>query len=90
MIENLAESLKQTLSIIDGWTIGRLVVVDDKAYLDLDCGESVTLNDSFYIQVRHDNGYHAITVNQTINTKDSFGWCLFAGLDARIKCKKVA
>jgi hypothetical protein len=66
-------------------------VADNKASLPLAIGEEIILNEDFHIEVRNaDEGYVPVTFEQLLLRKTEEAWPLFAGLDCRIRERKVA
>lgn len=92
---DLHESMQNTISqldaIIDGWTLGYLIINSGHAFLALTIGEVILLDhDNFNIEVRNNDEFVPVTVNQILNTKTAEGWPLMAGLDARIRQRRAA
>ncbi|WP_449622888.1 hypothetical protein [Robertmurraya sp. Marseille-Q9965] len=85
----LADSLKHSIHMIDAYlmnrTLGTLIVDDGQAYLELEVGELLTLNDSFEIEVITDSGYYPITYHEAVNTMSTDGWSLYGGFKARVR-----
>lgn len=90
MFERLHNHIQDTISIMDGYTIGRLIHDKGKVFLALEICEVILLSDKFLIEVRNGDEYMPVTFNQVLNAKNEVGWPLMAGLDARIKLKNVA
>ncbi|MDE8562762.1 hypothetical protein PNH38_02555 [Anoxybacillus rupiensis] len=92
----LSESIKYTTRKIDAflenYTIGTLVIENRQAFLQLEIGELIALNNSFEIQVFAGGKYHTITYEQALNTycSDMPECPLFAGFECRVKQKKIA
>ncbi|MCB7071190.1 hypothetical protein LIZ76_14720 [Caldibacillus sp. 210928-DFI.2.22] len=89
----LNNSMKQSIYEIDAflenYTLGTLIIDDKKAYLELDIGELIELDDTFKIQVINNREYIPVTYNQAINTIDKYmNAPLFAGFLARVKQKR--
>lgn len=85
----LTDSLKHSIHLIDAYldnfTLGILIVDDGQAYLQLDIGELITLDESFEIEVINGNEYHPVTYDEAVNTISTDGWSLYAGLKAKVK-----
>lgn len=88
--EQTLNMISQIDALIDGWTIGRLIIEDQHAFLALDIGEVILLNGNFEIEVRNGDEFVPVTVEQVLNTISTDGWLLYAGLDCRIRERKVA
>ncbi|MGG3683934.1 hypothetical protein [Aeribacillus composti] len=92
----LSDHIKYTTRKIDAfleqYTIGTLIIENGQAFLQLEIGELIKLNDSFLIEVYDGSQYHRISYEQALNTfcADMPDCPLFAGLEARIKRKAVA
>ena len=80
----LNDSLKKTLSIAEGYKIGRLTIEGNKASVQLDDGDIIEIDESYEVQVLNDNEWLQLT-NDMINKKTKEGWPLLAGFDARVK-----
>jgi hypothetical protein len=95
-MDTLSDHMKQTVRKIDAflenYTIGTLVIENGQAFLQLEIGEYIALNESFKIQVLAGGQYQTITYEQVINTfcSDAPEWHLYAGAECRIKRKAVA
>lgn len=92
---DLHESMQNTISqldaIIDGWTLGRLIIDLGHCFLALEIGEVILLNHGqFEIEVKNDVEFVPVTVNQILTTNSTDGWLLFTGLDTRIREKRAA
>lgn len=88
----LSDFIKHTISHIDAYldnyTIGTLIIDDGQAYLELDIGELITLDDSYKIEVINGDGkYHPITYHQAITTMCTDGWALYGGFKTRVRKK---
>jgi len=70
---------------LDNYTLGTLIVDDGQAYLELEIGELITLDDSYKIEVINGGEYQPITYHEAITRMSTDGWALFAGLTARVK-----
>lgn len=92
----LSDHIRYTTRMIDAfleqYTIGTLIIENRQAFLQLEIGEFIQLNDSFLIEIFAGGAYHTITYQQAINTfcADMPDCPLFAGLEARVKRKEVA
>ncbi|MGG3847410.1 hypothetical protein [Aeribacillus composti] len=95
-MDTLSDHIKQTTRKIDAflnnYTLGTLIIENGQAFLQLEIGEYIQLNDSFLIEVFAGGAYRTITYEQALNTfcADMPDCPLFAGLEARIKRKAVA
>lgn len=89
--ESIQDTISQIDAIIDGWTLGRLIVEGGHCFLVLPIGEVVLLDtDDFEIEVQNDNEFVPVTINQIMTTLSTDGWYLFAGSDCRIRQRRVA
>ncbi|HZG59896.1 MAG TPA: hypothetical protein VEY68_05415 [Anoxybacillus sp.] len=92
----LTEHIKYTTRKIDAflenYTLGTLVIENGQAFLQLEIGEFIQLNDLFIIEVFDGEKYNRISYQEALNTycSDAPEWHLYAGLEARIKRKEVA
>jgi hypothetical protein len=79
-------------AFLDNYTLGTLIIENGQAFLQLEIGEYIALNDSFEIQVFAGGQYHTITYEQALNTfcADMPNCPLFAGLEERVERKEVA
>ncbi|MED0717429.1 hypothetical protein [Aeribacillus composti] len=95
-MDTLSDHIKYTTRKIDAflenYTLGTLVIENGQAFLQLEIGELIQLNDSFIIEVFDGEKYNCISYEQALNTfcADMPDCPLFAGLEARIKRKAVA
>jgi protein-tyrosine phosphatase len=95
-MDTLSDHIKYTTRKIDAflenYTLGTLVIENGQAFLQLEIGELIQLNDSFIIEVFDGEKYNLISYEQALNTfcADMPDCPLFAGLEARIKRKAVA
>ncbi|MDN3956218.1 hypothetical protein [Sporolactobacillus laevolacticus] len=92
---DLHESMQNTISqldaIIDGWTLGRLIIDLGHCFLALEIGEVILLNHGqFEIEVSNGDEFVPVTIDHILNCKTDEGWPLFAGLDARIRQRRAA
>lgn len=92
---NLHESIQNSISkidaIIDGWTLGRLIIEDDHAFLALEICEVILLDrGQFEIEVKNGDEFVPVTVEQVLNAISTDGWLLYAGLDCRIRERRAA
>ncbi len=88
-MEKLANSIRETRNRLDGYTTGRAVVEDEKAYLHTDEGKTIELSPNYIIEVyTEDHGYQRVYYEQMITAKVAgTDWPLLAGFDARVKYK---
>lgn len=89
----LNNSIKQSIyeidAFLDNYTLGTLIIDDKKAFLQLDIGELIELDDTFKIEVINNRQYIPVTYNQVLNTIDKYMDApLFAGFSARVKPKQ--
>lgn len=85
-MDHLAESLKVTLDIAKGYTVGRLIVDGEIVTLLLNDNSEIALDDRVHrIEVRNGSLYEAVIVETAIATKDKYQQPLYAGLYARVK-----
>lgn len=87
----LSQSIKQSIHQIDAFlenkTLGRLIVYHEKrqAFLELEIGEHIQLNDSFNIEILNCNKWIPVTFEEVITTLSTDGCALYAGKTCRIK-----
>jgi hypothetical protein len=81
----LSESIKKTIDIVDGYTVGNSVVENGKGYIQLNSGELIELQESDIIEVRSGDVYQRLELEVLINTKTNEGWPGFAGMYCRVK-----
>lgn len=89
----LNNSIKQSIyeidAFLDNYMLGTLIIDDKKAYLQLDNGELLKLDDTFKIEVINDREYILVTYDQVLNAIDKYMHApLFAGFPARVKQKQ--
>lgn len=84
-MDHLRDSIRNTLNHFDGWITGRTFVENGKAFLHLDNGNEIQLQQDNKIEVLAGSEYVAITLQDLLEKKTDEGWPLFAGFDARIK-----
>ncbi|MED1441902.1 hypothetical protein P4U24_08830 [Aeribacillus composti] len=95
-MDTLSDHIKYTTrkidAFLDNYTLGTLIIENGQAFLELEIGEYIELNDSFIIEVFAGGKYQTITYDQVINTfcSDAPDWHLYAGAECRIKRKAVA
>lgn len=82
---HISESLKETVDRLDGFKTGRLFVENEQVGLYEENGQEIILDDSYSIEVRNDNEYIPITVQDVLEQKTPEDWHLYAGLYARVK-----
>jgi hypothetical protein len=86
MIEQLRDNIRDTLIIVDGYTVGRLIVENGEVSLQTVSNDMMPVKTDAVIEVYGEGiGYTRITHRQAVDAMSSDGWPLFAGLDARIK-----
>lgn len=88
-IMDLRGSIRNTLNHLDGWTTGRTLVEDGKAFLQLDNGDDMQLHQGDRIEVFAGNEYVSITLQDLLEKKTDEGWLLLAGFDARVIQEKL-
>lgn len=79
----LANSIKKTASICEGWSVGRLVIEDAGAMVELDKGGNVAVGDNHRLEVLNGNEWQFLK-NSDLSKKTIEGWPLFGGFDVRI------
>ncbi|MCV9884732.1 hypothetical protein [Metabacillus halosaccharovorans] len=90
-MDQLAESIKETIDRVDGYITGRLIVDLEKSTVELEQenGGKITylpLSDLDLIQVRNGDEYVTVYIDQALNDKDqSMNCSLYAGLYGRVK-----
>lgn len=77
------DGYRDLIDRIDGYTVGRLMVDGNEAFLVTDKGEKIELNDGFSMEVLNIDHYEGVTFQQLINDFTVEGWPLYAGLYAR-------
>ncbi|WP_139692497.1 hypothetical protein [Sporolactobacillus terrae] len=89
--QHMQDTISRLDAIIDGWTLGRLIIEDDHAFLAIEIGEIILLDRrQFEIEVRNGDKFVPVTVQQVLNSISTDGWNLYAGLDCRIRQRRVA
>jgi hypothetical protein len=90
--DHIRYTTRMISAFLDNYTLGTLIIENGQAFLQLEIGEYIALNDSLEIQVFAGGQYHTITYEQALNTfyADMPNCPLFAGLEARVKRKEVA
>lgn len=95
-MDTLSDHIKYTTRKIDAflenYTLGTLIIENGQAFLQLEIGELIKLNDTFIIEVFDGQKYNLISYEQALNTfcSDAPEWHLYAGAECRIKRKAVA
>lgn len=79
----LANSIKKTLSIADGWQVGRLII-ENETFIELDNGEVIEVTDDHKIEVLNGEQWEELR-KEDFEAKTVEGWPLFAGFDVRFK-----
>lgn len=92
LINHMKQTIRKIDAFIDNYTLGTLIIKNGQAFLQLEIGELIKLNDTFIIEVFDGQKYNRISYEQALNTfcADASEWHLFAGLECRIKRKEVA
>lgn len=88
----LSESLKKTISIADGYKLGRLVFEDEDCewvpYIETETEGSNKLHytevTNFVIEVLNDGEWHTMT-DEDYERETAEGWPLFGGFDCRFR-----
>ncbi|MFC4182803.1 hypothetical protein [Saccharococcus thermophilus] len=85
--ENIKYTTRKIDAFLDNYTLGTLVIENGQAFLQLEIGEYIALNDSFIVEVFVNGKYHRISYQEAISTfcADMLDCPLFAGLEARVK-----
>lgn len=86
-MEHLSKHIKRTLSMLDGYVSGSLVVEESTVSLLLEDDSEMRLEASDQIEVFTADGvYVAVSFDEIQNKKTvPEGWPLYAGVDARVK-----
>ncbi|MCC5911353.1 MAG: hypothetical protein JJT76_13030 [Clostridiaceae bacterium] len=84
----LANSIKKTLCIAEGWQVGRLIIEGSRAYVELDNGQEVEVEGNI-VEIRNDDVWQRLNTSD-YKEKTVEGWPLFAGFETRIKQSKEA
>lgn len=89
MFTKLSESIKKTISIADGWNLGRLVFEGEnyeKPLIKLENGDEIEVL-GLEVDVLNDGEWHTMTEDY-YRRKTAEGWPLFGGFDCRFKAKE--
>lgn len=78
----LTEHIKKTADIAAGWTVGRLVIEQGQAYIELDNG-SLVLADCI-VEVKNGDCWQQVSLRDITAVSDQ-NWPAYGGMDARIK-----
>lgn len=70
----LTDHMKETADIIGGYITGTLIIDDDSASLQKACCEVMELSDEYCIEVRNDDVYEAVSMQQVLTLKTDEGW----------------
>lgn len=79
----LANSLKKTISIAEGWQVGRLII-ENSAFIELDNGEAIEVTKEHKIEILNGEQWEELR-QEDFGVKTVEGWTLFAGFDVRFK-----
>lgn len=78
----LADSIRGTLSIAEGWTIGRLVI-DGGVFLEQENGRLIEASKGCKLEVRNGDAWQRLTEDD-LERKTVEGYPAYASMDARI------
>lgn len=78
----LVNSLRKTADIIDGWTVGRLVI-EDGIFVQLDNGNLVPVETN-YLEVNNGGQWQRLGVDDFKKVTPE-GWPAYASMDARMR-----
>lgn len=78
----LVNSLRKTADIIDGWTVGRLVI-EEGVFVQLDNGNLVPVETN-YLEVNNGGQWQNLRAADFMKTTPE-GWPAYAGMDARMR-----
>ncbi|NPV89792.1 MAG: hypothetical protein HPY50_03320 [Firmicutes bacterium] len=79
----LVDSIQKTLSIADGWTIGRLVI-DGGVFLEQDNGRLIKVPEGFILEVKNGGDWQQLS-GEDLTRTTAEGYPAYASMDARIK-----
>lgn len=85
LFDNMRQSMRKSMNMLDGWITGRLIVAEGKAYLELEDKSEIELSPSDNIEVLNDKTFMKISYKDILEKVTQEGWPLFAGLETRIK-----
>lgn len=80
----LTASIRKTANILGGWMVGNLVIEDDGAFIQLDCGDLVPVVPSDIIEVHNNDQWQRLNEHD-LKARTVEGWPAYAGMDARVK-----
>lgn len=78
----LINSIRKTVDILDGWTIGRLVI-DEGVYLQDDKGNLIPVDARAHLEVCNGGRWQPVGGAELSRTTRE-GWPAYAGMDARV------
>ncbi|SFH21902.1 hypothetical protein SAMN05660649_04302 [Desulfotomaculum arcticum] len=77
----LADSIRKTANILDGWQVGNLVI-EDGVFIQLDSGDLMPVAPGAILEVCNDGQWQRLSESD-IEVKTIDGWPAYAGMDAR-------
>jgi hypothetical protein len=89
MFDKLQQSIRNTCDMLDGYTIGTLIVEGGRAYMQTETGEEIDLQPYEQIEVYTGGKYKRISYGEVVSTVSSDNWPAYAGLDCRVKPIKL-
>ncbi|MFD2681489.1 hypothetical protein [Bacillus seohaeanensis] len=89
MFDKLQQSIRNTCDMLDGYTIGTLIVEGGRAYMQTETGEEIDLQPYEQIEVYTGGEYKRISYGEVVSTVSSDNWPAYAGLDCRVKPIKL-
>ncbi|HZK02181.1 MAG TPA: hypothetical protein VFC96_04880 [Anaerovoracaceae bacterium] len=90
MFDRLSESIKKTISIADGYKLGRLIFEDeDESWVPyIETGNEIrreyTEVDGYIVEVLNDGEWYTMT-DEDYQRVTAEGWPLFGGFDCRFR-----